>query len=181
MRDGPVLCAPLPPRRAGGLFWRDFMSCLQSGHRVLRASRPARSRSGAGAIGGRSKRWRVRAVSARLDFVDMMLATGEPIGENGSSDRECGSGARRMSRAVNLGVFWVWILETELRKPLNLRFWLPELDLNHNPAINRCMQVPDRTARRGPAVFAGWCSSAAQCCPLRSELRSRGGSPASCE
>ncbi len=38
-----------------------------------------------------------------------------------------------MSRAVNLGVFWGWILETELMKTLNLRFWLPELDLNQQP------------------------------------------------
>jgi hypothetical protein len=32
------------------------------------------------------------------------------------------------------------------------------------PAINRCMQVPDRAAH---AAFAGWCSSAARCCSLR--------------
>jgi hypothetical protein len=31
------------------------------------------------------------------------------------------------------------------------------------------MQVPDRTARRGHAAFAGWFSSAPRCCPLRSE------------
>jgi hypothetical protein len=49
-----------------------------------------------------------------------------------------------------------------------------------DPAINRCMQVPDRTARRGHAAFAGWCSSAARCCSLRSQLRSRGGSPTPC-
>ncbi len=38
-----------------------------------------------------------------------------------------------MSRAVNLGVSWGWNLETELMKPLNLRFWLPELDSNQQP------------------------------------------------
>jgi hypothetical protein len=43
---------------------------------------------------------------------------------------------------------------------------------DRDPAINRCMQVPDRTARRGHAVFAGWCPSAAACCSLRSKLRS---------
>jgi hypothetical protein len=48
------------------------------------------------------------------------------------------------------------------------------------PAINRCMQIPDRTARRGHAAFAGWCSSVAWSCSLRSELRSRGGSLAPC-
>jgi hypothetical protein len=48
------------------------------------------------------------------------------------------------------------------------------------PAINRCMQLPDRTARRGQATFAGWCPSAARCCSLRSKLRSPGGRPASC-
>ncbi len=49
-----------------------------------------------------------------------------------------------------------------------------------NPAINRCRQVRDRTARRGHAAFVRWCPSAAPCCPLRSELRSPGGSPAPC-
>jgi hypothetical protein len=38
-----------------------------------------------------------------------------------------------MSRTVNLGVFWGWILVTGLTKPLYLRFWLPELDLNQQP------------------------------------------------
>jgi hypothetical protein len=38
-----------------------------------------------------------------------------------------------MSRAVNLGVFWGWILATELMKAPDLRFWLPELDLNQQP------------------------------------------------
>ena len=38
-----------------------------------------------------------------------------------------------MSRAVNLGVFWGWILIAGLAKPLHLRFWLPELDLNQQP------------------------------------------------
>lgn len=48
-----------------------------------------------------------------------------------------------------------------------------------NPAINRCMQVPDQTARRVHAAFAGWCSRVSRCCSLRSlELRSRGGSAA---
>jgi hypothetical protein len=47
-----------------------------------------------------------------------------------------------------------------------------------DPAINRCRQALDRTARRGHATFAGWCSSAARCCSLRSELRSRDDSPA---
>jgi hypothetical protein len=50
-------------------------------------------------------------------------------------------------------------------------------ETGEDPAINRCMQVPDQTARRGHAAFAGWCSSAARCCSLRSQLRSRGGSP----
>jgi hypothetical protein len=35
------------------------------------------------------------------------------------------------------------------------------------PAINRCLQVPDRAARAAHAAFAGWCSSAARCCSLR--------------
>jgi hypothetical protein len=30
-----------------------------------------------------------------------------------------------MSRAVNLGVFWEWILTTKLVKPLDLRFGSP--------------------------------------------------------
>jgi hypothetical protein len=47
-------------------------------------------------------------------------------------------------------------------------------------AINRYVQLPDRTTRRGHAAFAGWCSSVARCCSLRSKLRSRGGSPAPC-
>jgi hypothetical protein len=44
-------------------------------HRVLvsRASRPARSRSGAGASAGRMQRRRVRAVSARLDHGEETL------------------------------------------------------------------------------------------------------------
>jgi hypothetical protein len=48
------------------------------------------------------------------------------------------------------------------------------------PAINRCMQIPDRIARRGHAAFAGWCPRAAWCCSLRSQLRSRSGNPALC-
>ena len=46
-----------------------------------------------------------------------------------------------------------------------------------DPAINRCRQVPDRTAQRGHAAFAEWCPSAARCRALRSQLRSPGGSP----
>jgi len=46
--------------------------------------------------------------------------------------------------------------------------------------MSRCVQVPDLTARRGHAAFAGWCWRVARCCSLRSELRSRGGSPAPC-
>jgi hypothetical protein len=38
-----------------------------------------------------------------------------------------------MSRAVNLGVFWGWILETNPTKPFDLGFWLPELDSNQQP------------------------------------------------
>jgi hypothetical protein len=38
-----------------------------------------------------------------------------------------------MSRAVNLGVFWGWILATELMQEPDLRFWLPELDSNQQP------------------------------------------------
>jgi hypothetical protein len=38
-----------------------------------------------------------------------------------------------MSRTVNLGVFWGWILTTNLVKPSDLVFWLPELDLNQQP------------------------------------------------
>ena len=38
-----------------------------------RASRPARSRSGAGASAGRMQRWRVQAVSARLEVVWIVL------------------------------------------------------------------------------------------------------------
>ncbi len=38
-----------------------------------------------------------------------------------------------MSRAGNLGVFWGWILITDLAKLLYLRCWLPELDLNQQP------------------------------------------------
>jgi hypothetical protein len=38
-----------------------------------------------------------------------------------------------MSRAANLGVYWGWILATGLAKPSDLRFWLPELDLNQQP------------------------------------------------
>jgi hypothetical protein len=38
-----------------------------------------------------------------------------------------------MSRAVKLGVFWGWILTTGLAKPPDLRFWLPEMDSNHQP------------------------------------------------
>ena len=38
-----------------------------------------------------------------------------------------------MSRAVNLGVFWGWILATELMKSLDLVFLLPELDSNQQP------------------------------------------------
>jgi hypothetical protein len=38
-----------------------------------------------------------------------------------------------MSRAVNLGVFWGWILATTLTKPLDLGLLLPELDLNQQP------------------------------------------------
>jgi hypothetical protein len=53
-------------------------------------------------------------------------------------------------------------------------------DRGEDPAINRCRQVRDRTALRGHAAFAGWCSSAARCCSLRSKLRSPGGSPAPC-
>jgi hypothetical protein len=49
-----------------------------------------------------------------------------------------------------------------------------------DPAINRCRQVGDRTARRGHAAFAGWCLSAARCCSLRSKLRSPSGSLAPC-
>ena len=49
-----------------------------------------------------------------------------------------------------------------------------------DPAINRCRQAPDRTARRGDTAFVGWCWSAARCCSLRSELRSSGGSPTPC-
>jgi hypothetical protein len=45
-------------------------------------------------------------------------------------------------------------------------------DTAEDPAINRCRQVRDRTARRGHAAFTGWCPSAAWCCSLRSKLRS---------
>jgi hypothetical protein len=44
---------------------------------MSRASRPARSRSGAGASAGRSKRRRVRAVSARLEDVQKVLTEQE--------------------------------------------------------------------------------------------------------
>jgi hypothetical protein len=40
------------------------------------------------------------------------------------------------------------------------------------PAINRCMQIPGRTARRGHEAFAGWCSRAVRCSSLRSGVRS---------
>lgn len=48
------------------------------------------------------------------------------------------------------------------------------------PAIGGCGQIPDRTARRWHAALARWCSGVAQCCSLRSELRSRGSGPAPC-
>ncbi len=44
-----------------------------------------------------------------------------------------------MSRAVNLGVFWGWILTTELAKPLDLRFGSPRWTRTINPAINSRM------------------------------------------
>ena len=47
---------------------------------VSRASRPARSRSGAGASAGRMQRRRVRAVSARLETVQKVLTDYE-VGE----------------------------------------------------------------------------------------------------
>jgi hypothetical protein len=53
-------------------------------------------------------------------------------------------------------------------------------DRGEDSAINRCMRVPDRTAQRGHAAFGGWCPSAARCCSLLSQLRSRGGSPVPC-
>jgi hypothetical protein len=38
-----------------------------------------------------------------------------------------------VSRALNLGVFWGWIVAINLAKPPYLQFWLPELDLNQQP------------------------------------------------
>jgi hypothetical protein len=38
-----------------------------------------------------------------------------------------------VSRALNLGVLWGWILTIELVKLSDLWFWLPELDLNQQP------------------------------------------------
>lgn len=56
---GSARCAPPAPGSNHG----KISTCVT----VSRASRPARSRSGAGASAGRSKRRRVRAVSARLE------------------------------------------------------------------------------------------------------------------
>jgi hypothetical protein len=47
-------------------------------------------------------------------------------------------------------------------------------------AINRCVQAPDRVARRGHAVFVRWCLRAAGCCSLRVRTAVTRRSPAPC-
>jgi hypothetical protein len=41
---------------------------------------------------------------------------------------------------------------------------VPRRAAKGDPAINRCRQVRDPTARRGMRAFAGWCPGAARCC-----------------
>jgi len=71
---------------------------------------------------------------------------------------------------------WAWPprLDPSVR---HLGASVPRRAAKGDPAINRCRQVRDPTARRGHAAFAGWCPSAARCCSLPSKLRSPSGSP----